>query len=79
MRVARQNPGRVNVMAGVNVMVGVNSLAIVYESVTLSRTVIERIEFDELQRGEGGGAAWCVARGILSPIGLVGRKLSRVA
>lgn len=33
-----------------NVVVGVNSLAIVYESVTLSRIVIERIEFDEQRR-----------------------------
>jgi ketosteroid isomerase-like protein len=29
------------------VMVGVNAVAIVYESVTLARTVIERIEFDD--------------------------------
>ena len=33
-----------------NVMVGVNSVAIVYESVPLSRVVIERIEFDEQRR-----------------------------
>lgn len=33
------------------VMVGVNSLAIMYESATLSRVVIERIEFDERGRG----------------------------
>lgn len=32
-------------------MVGVNSLAIMYESATLSRVVIERIEFDEQGRG----------------------------
>ena len=33
-----------------NVMVGVHAVAIVYDSVTLSRTVIERIEFDEQRR-----------------------------
>lgn len=33
-----------------NVMVGVNSLAIVYKNVTLSRIVIERIEFDDQRR-----------------------------
>ncbi len=34
----------------IDVMVGVSSLAIVYDSVTLGRTVIERIEFDEERR-----------------------------
>jgi hypothetical protein len=33
-----------------DVLVGVNALAIVYESVTLARVVIERIEFDEQRR-----------------------------
>jgi len=33
-----------------DVMVGVNSLAIVYKSATLSRIVIEHIEFDEKRR-----------------------------
>jgi hypothetical protein len=32
------------------VIVGVNSVAIVYDSVTLSRTVVEHIEFDEQRR-----------------------------
>jgi ketosteroid isomerase-like protein len=34
-----------------DVAVGVNSVAIAYESVTLARTVIERIEFDDQGRG----------------------------
>lgn len=34
-----------------DVVIGVNSVAIVYESVTLARTVIERIEFDDQGRG----------------------------
>lgn len=34
-----------------DVAVGVNSVAMVYESVTLARTVIERIEFDDRGRG----------------------------
>ena len=33
-----------------NVMVGVNSVAIEYKSATLSRVVIERIEFDDQRR-----------------------------
>jgi ketosteroid isomerase-like protein len=33
-----------------DVVVGVTSLAIIYESITLSRTVVERIEFDEHER-----------------------------
>jgi ketosteroid isomerase-like protein len=35
----------------VDVAIGVNSLAIVYESATLGRTVVEHIEFDREQRG----------------------------
>lgn len=34
-----------------DVMVGVNSIALVYKSATLSRTVIERIEFNENRLG----------------------------
>ena|SRR5579872_6571389 len=34
-----------------DIMVGVNSLAILYESATLSRVVVERIEFDAEGRG----------------------------
>ncbi len=34
----------------VDVLTGVNSLAIMYESATLSRTVIEHIEFDPQRR-----------------------------
>lgn len=34
-----------------DVMVGVNSIGLVYKSVTLSRTVIERIEFNENRLG----------------------------
>lgn len=34
-----------------DVAVGVNALAIIYESVTLGRVVVERIEFDEDGRG----------------------------
>jgi hypothetical protein len=34
-----------------NVMVGVNTVAILYDSVTLGRTVLECIEFDDQRRG----------------------------
>jgi ketosteroid isomerase-like protein len=34
-----------------DVVVGVNSLAIIYESVTLARTVVEHIAFDDQRRG----------------------------
>jgi hypothetical protein len=34
-----------------SVMVGVNTVAIIYDSVTLGRTVLERIQFDDQHRG----------------------------
>jgi hypothetical protein len=52
-----------------DVMVGVNSLAIVYESVTLSRTVIEHIEFDEQRRAVRAEALHGAPRGILRHVG----------
>jgi ketosteroid isomerase-like protein len=46
------------------VMVGVNALAIVYDSVTLARTVIERIEFDDQRHAVRAEALHGTARAV---------------
>lgn len=48
----------------VDVMAGVNTVAIIYDSVTLSRTVIESIEFDEARRAVKAQALHAAVRTI---------------